>query len=309
MTVRALVVCSFVLDLAFRVPRRPGPGEIVAAHAAGEYRGGKGYNQAVALARLGATVTIVGALGNDVHGDAFVAALQREGVDASRVVRLRGSRTAIAVPLITPDGEVSFVQYPGANRELAAAHCAELPDCDVLLLQGEVSPSTSLHAARIIRRRGGVVVLNPAPAGDISSELLDAATVVAPNALEARALAGAELEGVAAAEALRTDSLSAVVSLGAQGAVWADQDGSGTVAPPRVVAVDTTGAGDAFSAGLALALAEGAGTADAVVRVGERTLVVDYKTGSGSWPEAARQRSSHTASGIRSGAVGTPSSA
>lgn len=265
MAVRALVVGSLVMDLAFKVPARPGPGEVVIAEAFGEYRGGKGYNQAVALSRLGAEVAMVGALGRDAHGDGFVAALGREGVDATRIVRLHGTRTSVAVPLITPDGDVGFVQYPGANHQLAVAHCADLPDCDVLLLQGEVPANTSVHVARIIRDRGGIVVLNPAPQHDVPAELVDAATVVVPNEVEARALIGADREGVAAAEALRTGGRTAVVTLGARGAAWADTDGtSGHVTAPEVDAVDATGAGDSFCAALGLRLAEGATTPDAV---------------------------------------------
>ncbi len=255
--VRALVVGSLVMDLAFRVPKRPEPGEVVIADDFGEYRGGKGYNQAVALARLGAEVTMVGAVGRDAHGEAFLEALRREGVDARYIVRLRGVRTALAVPLITPDGDVGFVQHPGANRELAPAHCADLPDCDVLLLQGEVPAPTSLQAARVIRKRGGLVMLNPAPVHQVTDELVDAATLITPNEVEARALAGADVTDVAAAEALATQERAAVVTLGSRGAAWADASGSGLVAPPAVSALDATGAGDSFCAALTLALAEG----------------------------------------------------
>lgn len=268
MTVRAVVVGSIVMDLSFRIPQLPAPGEVVMATEFGAYRGGKGYNQAVALARLGAEVTMVAAVGNDAHGDTFVEALESEGVDASRVVRLRGVATSVAVPLITPDGEVGFVQHPGANRQLAPAHCADLPDCDVLLLQGEVPAATSLQAARVIRGRGARVLLNPAPVHEVSTELLDVATVVIPNEVEARALlageAAGERPGVDAAEALRTDERQAVVTLGARGAAYAGRDGSGTVAAPTIVAVDSTGAGDSFCAGLGLALSEGAALAEAV---------------------------------------------
>jgi ribokinase len=268
MTVRALVVGSIVMDLAFRVPSRPAPGEVIVATDFGQYRGGKGYNQAVALARLGADVTMIGAVGSDAYGDAFLQALEAEGVDASRVLQMRGVPTSVAVPLITPDGEVGFVQYAGANRSLAPAHCADLPDCDVALLQGEVLPATSLHAATVIRRRGGRVVLNPAPVHEITPELLEVATVVVPNEVEAKALLShddtGELPGVAAAQALYRDGRIAVVTLGARGAAYAGPDGSGTVEPPTVEAVDSTGAGDSFCAGLALALAEGASLPDAV---------------------------------------------
>jgi ribokinase len=265
-SVCAIVVGSLVEDLAFRVPSRPEPGEVVIADSFGAFRGGKGYNQAVALARLGAEVVMVGAVGADAYGDGFIAALGREGVNADRVVQLRGTSTAIAVPLITPDGDVGFVQYQGANRQLAPAHCADLPDCDVLLLQGEVPAATSQQAARVIGGRGKAVLLNPAPVHDITPQLLDAATVVVPNEIEARSLVD-DLEppiGAAAAEALRAEGRSAVVTLGARGAAWADADGSGLVEPPSIRAADSTGAGDAFCAALAVALAEGKAMPEAV---------------------------------------------
>jgi ribokinase len=269
--VRALVVGSLVMDLTFRVPKRPEPGEVIIATDHGTYRGGKGYNQAVALARLGAEVTFVGAVGADAHGDEFLRAMAREGIDASRVVQLRGVSTALAVPLVTPDGDVGFVQYPGANWQISRGHVADLPDCDVLLLQGEVTAGASEHAARIIRRRGGIVLLNPAPVHEVTGAMLESATVLCPNEVEARALidraggdGGRTADDAGLASALVSDDRTAVVTLGARGAVWADGQGSGSVKPPSVEAVDATGAGDAFCAALALALAEGTGYDDAV---------------------------------------------
>ena len=252
------MVGSLVRDLAFHLPRLPAAGEVVAATRFGTFRGGKGYNQAVALARLGADVTMVGAVGNDDAGDSFIDGLRREGIDAERVVRLRGAATAVAVPLITPDGDVRFVQYPGANHQLSPAHCAHLPDCDVLLLQGEVTVSASEQAARVIRNRGGMVVLDPAPADEISADLLALSTVVVPNEIEARALTGlADAEGIELAAALATGERTAVVTLGAQGAAWAAGGEHGLVPPPGITAVDATAAGDSFTAGLAISLAEG----------------------------------------------------
>jgi ribokinase len=265
--VRALVVGSLVQDLAFRVPTRPQPGEVVVATAFGAFRGGKGYNQAVALARLGAQVTMIGAVGADAYGDGFVAALAREGVDASRVAQVRGASTSVAVPLITPDGDVAFVQHPGANMLVTTAHCADLPDCDVLLLQGEVPAPASLHAARAVRGRGGLVVLNPAPVHEITPELAEIASVIVPNEVEARALlgdTGADVGDVALAQRLQRPGREAVVTLGARGAAWASEVGAGIVPAPAITAVDATSAGDSFCAALALSLAEGASLPEAV---------------------------------------------
>ena len=265
MTVRAVVVGSLVMDLAFRIPALPEPGEVVVASDFGTFRGGKGYNQAVTLARLGAEVTMVGAVGVDDYGDGFRAALADEGVNADRVVALRGVSTAVAVPLITPDGDVRFVQHPGANHLLSPAHCADLPDTDVLLLQGEVTPKASEHAARAIRNRGGTVLLNPAPVLDITPELLDAASIICPNEIEARTLTGlADADGPTLASALARDDRVAVVTLGAAGAAWAHGGATGTERPPAITAIDATAAGDSFCAALAMAVAEGSSIATAV---------------------------------------------
>ncbi len=266
MAVRAVVVGSLVMDLAFKVDVRPGPGDVVIASDFARFRGGKGYNHAVALARMGADVAMVGAVGRDPFGDAFLAALEREHVDASRVVQLRGTPTAVAVPLITPDGAVGYVQYPGANRLLAAAHCADLPDCDVLLLQGEVSASTSCHAGRIMRRRGGDVLLNPAPVAELTEALLDVPTVVSLNQFEARKLlgVGSEVGGVELARRLGRDDRAVVVTLGADGAAWCGQNDEGSSRPPRVQAIDSTAAGASFNAALAISIAEGRSIEEAV---------------------------------------------
>ncbi|HSJ43562.1 MAG TPA: ribokinase [Euzebyales bacterium] len=266
MAVRAVVVGSLVMDLAFTVDVRPGPGDVVIASDFARFRGGKGYNHAVALARMGAEVCMIGAVGRDPYGDAFLAALEHENVDASRVVQLRGTPTAVAVPLITPDGAVGYVQYPGANRLLAAAHCADLPDCDVLLLQGEVSAATSCHAARIIRGRGGHVMLNPTPVEELTDSLLEVPTVIAMNQHDARRLLGvdADVDGLELARLLHTEGRAAVVTMGAGGAAWADDDGEGSARPPVVDASDTTGAGSSFNAALAISIAEDTSLEDAV---------------------------------------------
>jgi ribokinase len=263
--VRALVVGSLIEDLAFRIPKRPEAGEVIIADDFRTYRGGKGYNQAVALARLGAEVTMVGAVGSDVYGDGFLAALEREGIDAGRVVQLRGTSTGVAVPLITRDAEVGYVQYPGANRHLSPAHCADLPDCDVLLLQGEVTPSASEYAARVISGRGGIVVVNPAPVHEVTSAMLNVATVICPNETEARALAGArDATDEQLAESLVVEGKFVVVTLGARGAFFIAGDERGYVMPSAVRAIDTTGAGAAFAAALAMAIAENQPSGQAV---------------------------------------------
>lgn len=261
MTVRALVVGSLVMDLSFLVPKRPEPGEVILAESFGAFRGGKGYNQAVALARLGADVTMIGAVGDDAYGNEFLQALGDEGVDASRMVRLANVPTSVAVPIVTPDGDVAFVHAQGANAALLPDHVTAIPPCDILLLQGEIPVETSVAAARNARDQGTVVFLNPAPVHHITPELLDLADIVCPNEVEAGALpgtsGGALNDPLSLARALADNRHAAVITLGARGAAYVSGTEEGLVSPPRVVAVDATGAGDSFSAALSLALMEG----------------------------------------------------
>lgn len=264
---KIVVVGSIVTDLAFRIPSRPQPGQVILAAKFGRFRGGKGYNQAVAAARLGAEVIMVGAVGNDEFGREFLHAFEREGIDATRVVSLSGVSTALAVPMVTPDGDVAFVHYMGANKQLDASCAADLPDCDALLLQGEIQAPVSLAAARTVARHDGMVIVNPAPIDDITEELANAATLITPNEVEAAALLGIDatgLDGEAAARELVTPTRHAVVTLGSRGAAWADGEDSDLVPPPQVEAVDATGAGDSFTAALAIALSEGQSYPDAV---------------------------------------------
>jgi ribokinase len=265
--VHALVVGSLVMDLSFLVPRRPEPGEVILAESFGTFRGGKGYNQAVALARLGAQVVMIGAVGSDSNGREFIAALDREAVDTSRMVVVDDEPTSVAVPLVTTDGDVGFVHYPGANRLLGSEHVVDLPACDILMLQGEIPAETSVAAARAVATRGGRVFLNPAPVHHVSNAMLATADIICPNQVEAEALLGVPIESsdpLVLARELAGDDRIAVITLGARGAAYAAVDGAGVVAPPRITALDATGAGDSFCAALALALVEGQPLREAV---------------------------------------------
>jgi ribokinase len=259
--VKALVVGSLVMDLSFRIPKRPEPGEVIIAEEFGTYRGGKGYNQAVALARLGAQVTMIGAVGDDANGHDFLAALTRESVDASRMVVLEGVQTSVAVPMVTPDGDVAFVHAPAANRHLRPEHVRELLDYDVVLLQGEVPAETSIAAARALRAQGGIVMLNPAPVHDVTAGLLAVADFVTPNEVEVYALLGRKQrrgdDPTLLARALADTDRTAVITLGARGAAFAHQEEAGMVPAPAIDAIDATAAGDSFCAALAIATVEG----------------------------------------------------
>jgi ribokinase len=256
------VVGSINLDLVVPVPHHPVPGETVLGGALAEYPGGKGANQAVAAARLGAAVSMVGMVGADRTGERLRAMLKREGVDVDRVLLEQGvasGRALIAVDERT--GENSIIVSPGANSALASEHCAAagalLRDASVTLLQQEVPVATVEAAARLA---AGTVLLNPAPSRPLSPGLLEMVDVLVPNRQELAALVGHPLPDLhAVADAARTlrGPAAVVVTLGADGALLCEEGAVLVVPALPVTPVDTTAAGDAFCGALACALAEG----------------------------------------------------
>jgi ribokinase len=262
------VVGSINLDLVVPVPHHPVPGETVLGGALAEHPGGKGANQAVAAARLGAQVAMVGRVGADEAGARLRAALELEGVDVRWVLVEQGARTGRA--LIAVDwgsAENTIIVSPGANSSLAPEHCSAsgtvLRDASVTLLQQEVPAATVEAAARLA---GGTVLLNPAPARDHPAEradlldLLDMVDVLVPNRAELAALVGHPLHDLhAVADAARTlrGPAAVVVTLGADGALLCEEGAVLLVPALSVQAVDTTAAGDSFCGTLACALTEG----------------------------------------------------
>ena len=274
-----------VMDLVFRVHRRPGPGETAIGEGFGMFLGGKGFNQAVAARRLGADATFVGRCGADDFGHRFTDALKREGITAS-VTLDEEEGTAVACPTVDARGENSIIVVPRANRRLSPADVERarpaIEAADVLMLQFEVNLAASRHAAEIARAAGTTVLLDPAPAPHTHGEGFTtktrsherhgedhlpggiAADVLVPNEHEAAVLAQSEGPADWPARLLRPGMRALVVSLGEQGAVVFDAQGRREFPALAVDAVDSTGAGDAFRAGLAVRLAEGADTDSAV---------------------------------------------
>jgi ribokinase len=264
------VVGSLNLDLVVRVPRLPGPGETVSGEDVFRNPGGKGANQAVAAARLGRRVAMIGRVGDDDAGRQLLGSLEADAVDTSRVLTLAGVPSGTALITVDADGENQIVISPGANARLTpddvAAAGPALAAAAVTLLQLEV-PAEAVAAAA--RAAAGTVVLTPAPVRALPDELLGQVDVLVPNRVELAQLAGGPLpETVEAAVGLagRLAARAVVVTLGADGALVVEGSQASHVPAVPVRAVDTTAAGDAFCGGLADALAAGDTLKDAARR-------------------------------------------
>ena len=264
---RIVVVGSMVMDLVFRVGRRPGPGETAAGNEFGMFLGGKGFNQAIAARRLGAEVTICGRVGPDQFGDMFLAKLQSEGIKA--FVTRDDAGTGVASPVVEATGENSIIGVPRANGRVAPEdvdRAAEaIAAADVLMLQFEIPEDTSRHAARIAGRSGTLVVLDPAPVQRGAERFGVPIDYIVPNEVEAHILTGRLIPEEQAAVLLPETRRGVVISLGAHGAFAVDRAAMNYYEAYKVEVVDSTGAGDAFRAGLAVRLAEGATFNEAVL--------------------------------------------
>ncbi|MFI2711232.1 ribokinase [Micromonospora sp. NPDC018662] len=261
--VEVLVVGSANLDRVIRLDRLPRPGETVLTGDAETGAGGKGANQAVALARLGRRVALRAAVGRDAGGETLLAALRSAGVDVSRVRRVDDAPTGEALILLDPTGENSIVVLDGANRRLAPADVAPAhPAPAAVLVQCEI-PTAAVRAALAVT--GPLRVLNPAPAGSVDAALLDQVDVLVPNRIELAQLTGLSVDDVDdARRALATLPVrQVVVTLGAAGALVRDGHRYDLVPAPTVPVIDTTGAGDCFCGALTAALVDGTPLAEA----------------------------------------------
>jgi ribokinase len=258
---RICVVGSANVDLTFRTPRLPRPGETVAGRAMIVGFGGKGANQAVAAARLGASVSFVGRVGDDSFGDDYLRHLDAEGIQLKYVWPDAEQPTGSAAILVDDQAANCIVVAPGANDRLTPADVGAAAEvisgADALLCQLEVPPETTLEAFRVARAARVRTVLNPAPAMELPAQLLQLADLVVLNETELELLTGQNDIEIGAAK-LRTCGPRAVVAtLGERGAKIVDETGTKAIDAFPVAAVDTTGAGDAFTAALAVGWARG----------------------------------------------------
>ncbi|MFE7762334.1 ribokinase [Streptomyces sp. NPDC057438] len=265
-----LVVGSANADLVIGVERRPGAGETVLGSDLAVHPGGKGANQAVAAARLGARTALLARVGDDGHGRLLLDSQRAAGVDTAGVL-VGGAPTGVALITVDPSGDNSIVVSPGANGRLTPgdvrAADALLRASRVVSAQLEIPLETVVEVVRRLPE-GTRFVLNPSPPRELPAEVLAACDPLIVNEHEARVIVGGEPAGSPAPEdwaraLLALGPRSVVVTLGAEGALVATAEGSVRVAAVRVDAVDTTGAGDAFTAALAWRLGAGAEPAEA----------------------------------------------
>jgi ribokinase len=268
-----VIVGSINVDLVFRVDRLPRPGETVAGGRYQRHGGGKGANQAVAAARAGANVRFVGAVGDDELGTEALSELEQEGVEVAQVVRLDSVTTGLAAIVTNAEGENQIAVASGANAKLdrgiveRAFASSEPPPDGVLLLNFELRDAALLAAAEGASAAGiRSIIVNPAPARALPNDLIELRPLLTPNAGEATALAN-EPDPESAAQTLNTQTgAPVIVTLGADGALMVDRRCCERFTAPRVRAVDTTGAGDAFNGVLAASLAQGLELGHAVRR-------------------------------------------
>ena len=269
-----VIVGSLNMDLVVRVPHMPEPGETVLGVGFQQIPGGKGANQAVGAARMGAKVTIIGRIGSDDFGRELTENLSREGIDISNVTVDENEPSGIAMITVDEQGQNSIVVASGANMALTPEEIRSawqnINDIDVVVMPLEIPLGCIEEAVRLAVQDNVKVVLNPAPAQKLSDELLGNIDVLVPNENETTLLTGLSIESIAEAETaakklLDKGSKAVVLTLGSRGALLVRNEiPAEIIAPFEVEVVDTTAAGDAFVAALSVGISDQLSLEDAV---------------------------------------------
>lgn len=265
-----LVVGSLNADLVVRTSRFPQPGETINGDDLQVIPGGKGANQAVAAARLGSNVSMLGRVGKDNFGDFLLDNLRSNNVD-SRLIQQDDASTGTAIIVVDANGQNSIVLSAGANGKVSSSDVehASFPDFNLLLLQLEIPTPTVLSAARRAKENNVSVILNPAPAKELPDELVSLVNFIIPNETELSLLTNQTVNDISSIEkAARTllerGAPKVIVTLGGNGALMVTKEFAQHVPPFKVDVVDTTAAGDAFIGGFATALLQNKMLEDAV---------------------------------------------
>jgi ribokinase len=285
------VVGSAMMDLTAYAQLLPESGQTLAGQLFTIGFGGKGANQAVMAAHCGAKVHFIGKLGLDVFGVAIAENFLKVGID-SQYLEQSETPTGVAHIWVDGKGENRIIIIPGANHEIEIANAVKainsIQDLSVVIAQCEIKQDVTLNAFRVAKVRGCITILNPAPYQEISPELLELSDWIIPNEIEFRELSG---QAPISDEVLKSfrPGKNTIVTLGSQGAVCILADGSLTrVSAPKVTAIDTTGAGDAFVGAFAYSLANGNDPVSAMalgIRIA--SLSVTRKGAQSSYPDQA----------------------
>ncbi|CAI8825692.1 ribokinase [Pseudomonas sp. IT-P253] len=273
MPAKVVVIGSMNMDLVTRAPRLPRGGETLIGESFATVHGGKGANQAVAAARLGAQVSMVGCVGRDAYGEELRGALLAEQIDCQAVSTVDGS-SGVALIVVDDNSQNAIVIVAGANGALTSEVIdrfdSVLQAADVIICQLEVPDATVGHALARGRALGKIVILNPAPASrPLPADWYASIDYLIPNESEAEALSGVPVDSVEAAKTAATRLIGmgagkVIITLGAQGSLFANGKSFEHFPALKVKAVDTTGAGDTFVGGFAAALAAGESEAQAI---------------------------------------------
>lgn len=273
MPANVVVIGSLNMDLVTRAPRLPVGGETLIGHSFATVSGGKGANQAVAAARLGAQVAMVGCVGNDDYGVQLRNALLAEQIDCQAVSTVNDS-SGVALIVVDDNSQNAIVIVAGANGAMTPTVIdrfdAVLQAADVIICQLEIPDATVGHALKRARALGKIVILNPAPASRaLPADWFAAIDYLIPNESEATVLSGLPVDSLESAESAASQLIAmgagkVIVTLGAQGSLFANGQSFEHFPAPKVKAVDTTAAGDTFVGGFAAALANGKSEAEAI---------------------------------------------